>query len=356
MSGGPGGFAGHGPMMGGPAGLDPPSPQPSSLLRTEVSLRDGRWARFDIALPATGSGLPWRLALSLLVLLAAVLALSFVAVRWVTRPLHLLASAADELGRDLHRAPLAETGPREIRQAARAFNTMQSRLKRFVEDRTRILTAMSHDLKTPITRMRLRAELLDDDDLRQRFESDLTEMQAMVQDSLDFMRGLGGSEPAQAVDVGALLDSLQSDQEALGRSVQVQGAAKQPVVAVPSLLKRCLGNLIDNALAYGGRATVAVENEPRHLVLRILDDGPGIPPAELEKVFEPFYRVEGSRGRSTGGTGLGLTIARNIAQSHGGDIGLRNRPQGGLEATLTLPWERALVPAAGEPGRTAHVA
>ena len=319
------GWMGRGPGRGGP------------VLRTQVQLRDGHWARFDSELPQSAVGLPWRLALTLGVLLAAVLLLSFVAVRWVTRPLHVLAEAAEALGRDIDAPPLREEGPTEIAQAARAFNTMQRRLSRFIQDRTRVLAAMSHDLKTPITRMRLRAELMDDEELRQRFEGDLKEMESMVTHTLEFMRGLGGSEARQAVDVMALLESLQSDNEAMGRTVRIEGQATAPYPAVVSLLKRCLANLVDNAVLYGNRVTIQVEDTAQCLTLRFLDEGPGIPEPELEKVFEPFYRLEQSRSRETGGTGLGLTIARNIAQVHGGDIVLRNRPEGGLEAVLTLP-------------------
>ncbi|WP_293604207.1 ATP-binding protein [Polaromonas sp. UBA4122] len=330
-------------MMGGGPGMDHAAAQGGPVLRTQVQLRDGRWARFDTELPQAAATLPWRLALTLLLLLCAVLALSFVAVRWITRPLHVLAMAAEGLGQDIDRPPLDEEGPLEVRRAAQAFNAMQRRLSHFIHDRTRILAAMSHDLKTPITRMRLRADLLDDDELRERFEADLKEMEAMVTHTLEFMRGLGGNEPRQAVDVMALLESLQSDNEAMGRSVRIEGRALQPFVAVASLLKRCLVNLIDNAVLYGGQATVTVEDTPLSLTLRVIDDGPGIAEAELEKVFEPFYRLEGSRSRQTGGTGLGLTIARNIAQTHGGDIALRNRPQGGLEVVLSLPRKAAVV-------------
>jgi signal transduction histidine kinase len=319
------GWTGRGSGHGGP------------VLRTQVQLIDGHWARFDSELPQSAVALPWRLALTLGILLAAVLLLSFVAVRWVTRPLHVLADAAEALGRDINAPPLREEGPTEIAQAARAFNTMQSRLARFIQDRTRVLAAMSHDLKTPITRMRLRAELMDDDELRQRFEADLKEMESMVTHTLEFMRGLGGGEARQAVDVMALLESLQSDNEAMGRTVHIEGQATAPYAAVVSLLKRCLANLVDNAVLYGNRVTIRVEDTPQCLTLRFLDEGPGIPETELEKVFEPFYRLEQSRSRETGGTGLGLTIARNIAQVHGGDIVLRNRPERGLEAVLTLP-------------------
>lgn len=331
-------------MMGGGAGMmgEPDAmagfpPHAGPVMRTQVQLRDGHWARFDSELPQSAAALPWRLALTLGILLAAVLLLSFVAVRWVTRPLHVLADAAEALGRDINAPPLPEEGPTEIAQAARAFNTMQSRLARFIQDRTRVLAAMSHDLKTPITRMRLRAELMDDDELRQRFEADLKEMESMVTHTLEFMRGLGGNEARQAVDVMALLESLQSDNEDMGRAVLIEGYAIAPYSAVVSLLKRCLSNLVDNAVLYGQRVTVKVEDTPQCLTLRFLDEGPGIPESELEQVFEPFYRLEGSRSRATGGTGLGLTIARNIAQTHGGDITLRNRSGQGLEAVLTLP-------------------
>ncbi len=335
---GPGGGQGMGPgaMMGRGAmrGRD----GAAAIVRTEVQLRDGLWARFDTELPAAPQTLPWRLALTLAVLLASVLALSYIAVRWVVQPLQRLTQAAQSLGEDLNRPPLPEDGPREVQQAARAFNTMQQRLAAFVNERTRMLTALSHDLKTPITRMRLRADLLDDEEQRQRFESDLKEMEAMVTQTLEFMRGLGGNEARVPVDMMALLAALQADQQAMGRTVAIVGQARRPCLGVASLLRRALNNLIDNAVLYGGRATVQVEEIPLALVLRVLDEGPGLPDAELERVFEPFYRLEASRSRATGGTGLGLGIARNIARAHGGELVLHNRPEGGLEARLTLPW------------------
>ncbi|MDP1647472.1 MAG: ATP-binding protein [Rubrivivax sp.] len=332
MRGGGGGGGGGGMMMGHGPGAG------AAIVRTEVQLRDGRWARFDTELPAAPQALPWRLALTLAVLLASVLALSYVAVRWVVRPLQQLTQAAQALGQDLKRPPLPEDGPREVQQAARAFNTMQQRLAAFIDERTRMLTALSHDLKTPLTRMRLRADLLDDEEQRLRFESDLKEMEAMVTQTLEFMRGLGGNEPRQPVDMMALLAALQADNQAMGRSVVVEGRTTRPCVGVASLLKRALGNLVDNAMLYGGRTTVRVEETPAALVLCVQDDGPGIPETELERVFEPFYRLEASRSRATGGTGLGLGIARNIARMHGGDLVLGNRPEGGLEARMTLPW------------------
>jgi len=335
---GPGALAGSGPGRG--MGMGVPGRHAGGMLpvlRTEVQLRDGRWARFDTELPASPQALPMRLALTLAVLLASVLALSFVAVRWVVQPLQRLTDAAEGLGQDLDRPPLSEDGPREVQRAARAFNTMQQRLSGFVNERTRMLTALSHDLKTPLTRMRLRAELMDDDEQRGRFESDLLEMEAMVTQTLEFMRGLGPNEPRAPVDINALLATLQADNAAMGRSVRIEGAAQATVLGNASLLKRALGNLIDNAVLYGDRATVQVDSDATTLRVHVLDDGPGIAEAELQRVFEPFHRLEASRNRATGGTGLGLGIARSIAQSHGGEVLLRNRPEGGLQATLSLP-------------------
>lgn len=317
-----------------------------AVLRTEVQLRDGRWARFDTELPPAPDTLPWRLALTLAVLLLAMLLLSWMAVRWVVRPLRVLAQAAQRLGEDIAQPPLPETGPREVRQAALAFNTMQQRLAQFIDERTRMLTALSHDLKTPLTRMRLRTELLDDEEARPRFEADLAEMEAMVSQTLAFLRGLGGHEPRAPVDINALLASLQSDNEAMGRTLVIEGEASAPFVGVASLLRRALGNLIDNAVAYGGDAgpvTLRVQDSAEELQIQVLDTGPGIPEAELERVFEPFHRLEASRSRSTGGTGLGLGITRAVARLHGGEVLLQNRPRaatggpGGLMASLQLP-------------------
>ncbi|TSA12742.1 MAG: glycosyltransferase, partial [Betaproteobacteria bacterium] len=229
------------------------------------------------------------------------------------------------------------TGPSEAERAARAFNTMQRRLSRFIADRTRIFTAMSHDLKTPITRLRLRAELLEDEALRGKIVKDLEEMESMVTQTLDFMRDANTQEALQRVDAMALLESLQTDYQDTGSSVEIEGSVALPCRGRPLALRRCLTNLVDNAIRYGGRATIKVEDAADRLTIRVLDDGPGIPAQELDQAFEPFFRGEASRSRDTGGTGLGLGIARNIARAHGGDLVLRNRAEGGLEAMLTLP-------------------
>jgi signal transduction histidine kinase len=275
--------------------------------------------------------------LTLAVLLASVIGLALLAVRWLTRPLAVLATAADELGHDIRRPPLPEDGPAEVRRAAAAFNTMQARIQTYLREREHMLAAVSHDLRTPITRLRLRAELIEDETLRAKFAHDLAEMEAMTAAALDFLRGAGRDEAVQPVDVMALLESLQADMEETGYEVSVQGGAHAPYPARPLALKRLLTNLIENAIKYGERAAVSVEDDAAQLRIVVADNGPGIPEAEIERVFEPFYRVEGSRSRATGGVGLGLSVARDIARAHGGELTLRNRAGGGLEAILTLP-------------------
>lgn len=304
----------------------------------QVGLRDGAVVSFLHELPRTLVQRPDRVLASLAILLVSVVVLAVLAVRALTRPLRTLAHAATELGRDLERPPLAEAGPLEVRAAAQAFNTMQARLRAYLDDRARMLAAVSHDLKTPLTRLRLRAELIDDEAQRTRILADLDEMEAMVQDTLDYMRGVERGEPATRLDLLALIDALADDAADAGTVIAVEGGLRAPVAGRPLALKRCLQNLIDNARAYGGGALhIVVEDGATVVTVRVLDDGPGIPAAELERVFEPFHRLEGSRSRNTGGTGLGLAIARNIARAHGGELSLANRPEGGLEARLTLP-------------------
>lgn len=327
------------PMMSqhmGGYGMQEFSPE-GAFFTIQIALRDGTWATFDTFLSPQAAAVPVRVALTLLILLGTVVVLSLVAVRWVTGPLSALAAAADKLGADINRPPLPETGPVEVQRAARAFNTMQKRLALFIAERTRILAAMSHDLKTPITRMRLRTEMLDEEALRAKFVKDLDEMQSMVMQTLDFMRDASTVEAVQRVDVMALLESLQTDYQDMGSEVAIKGRITLPWRGRPNALRRCLTNLVDNATRYGTRATILVQDSIAHIVIVVLDEGPGLPEDQLEKAFEPFFRGESSRSRETGGTGLGLGIARNIARAHGGELSLRNRLEGGLEATLILP-------------------
>lgn len=304
---------------------------------TDVQLRDGSWARFDYQRPPTLSQWPNPLLLESLVLAVAIVLVSFFAVRWITRPLSTLAQAADELGHDIHRPPLPERGPQEVRRAASAFNTMQARLRDHMYERTRILTAVSHDLRTPITRLRLRAELLADDAVKAKFVRDLQDMENMTNATLAFLRGMEDQEPPQSVDLTALLESLASDCRDTGYDVRLEGAVSRPVRLRPQALRRCLDNLTVNAVRYGKRAVITLEDAGAAAVIRVRDFGPGIPQQELDKVFEPYYRLDSARNLEGGGVGLGLSIARNIAELHGGKLVLQNHPEGGLEAVLTIP-------------------
>ena len=281
--------------------------------------------------------LPSRFASHLLITLAAVIAVSLVAVRLVTRPLQRLAEAADAFGGDLESPPLPETGPAETRRAAEAFNRMQDRLRRLIAERGRALAAVSHDLRTPLTRMRLRAELVDDETLRAQINADIDDMQAMVESTLDYLRGLRENEAPQSIDMEALLQSLVADAQALGHPVTLAGKAVAPYLGRLSPLKRALGNLIDNAVKYGHSAHIVIEDSATELRLCVEDKGPGIAEADLARVVEPYVRLEASRSRETGGVGLGLSIARDAALLHGGRLVLENRASGGLAAMLLLP-------------------
>ena len=320
----------HMPDMGLP-------PERGVWIQVEIGLDDGRWLAVERHLPRELFLSPVRLMVSLAVLLLAAIALSLLAVRWLTRPLARLADAAEHLGRDLDHEPLAEAGPDEVRRAVGAFNTMQARLQRLVNDRARLLAAISHDLRTPLTRLRLRSALLDDPALRGQLEADIDEMSRLVETTLDFARDATAQETVEPLDVDALVGSLQADYEETGREVAVEGQATAPFPGRPLALRRALANLVDNALAYAGSATVAIDDDASHLVLRVLDRGPGLPESELERVLEPFQRGEVSRSRATGGNGLGLSIVRDVARVHGGELTLANRPGGGLVATLSLP-------------------
>lgn len=262
---------------------------------------------------------------------------TWLGVRLATRPLARLADAADSLGPDLRAQALPESGPEEVARAARAFNAMGARINAYMAERTQILAAISHDLQTPITRMRMRADMLDDDLLREKMNRDLQEMQALVRDGVAYARTLHGTLEAPArIDPDALLGSLVGDYEDSGRDVQLRGSAGGALATRPQALRRVLGNLVDNGLKYGEAVEVAVDRIEGALRIRVRDRGPGIPEAELEKVFEPFYRLEASRNRDTGGTGLGLAIARQLSREMDGALTLRNRPEGGLEACLIL--------------------
>lgn len=257
--------------------------------------------------------------------------------RMTMRPLKQLAQAATELGNNIERPPLPERGAKEIRLAAAAFNAMQARIRQHIRQRSHILAAVTHDLQTPLTRLRLRLEKVDDPELREKLIGDLSAMQSMVREGLDLARSMDSAEPMRRLDLDSLIDSVCADAADAGQTVTCEGKANASLMARPVALRRCLTNLIDNACKYGQFAHIVVSIEGAFVLIRISDGGPGIPESELEKVFEPFYRLEGSRSRDTGGTGLGLTIARNIVEQHGGTVQLKNLPGGGLEVALSLP-------------------
>ncbi len=307
------------------------------LAVTQARLGDGAVVTFRHALPQPPADWPLRL-LGLLGLLAVVVALlSGWAVRRMTRPLSALAEAADGLARNLDQKPLEEKGPQEVRRAARSFNAMQRALKAYLETRAQALAGVSHDLRLPLTRLRLRLEQLPENDARAAMQRDIEEMDAMVGGTLDYLRAGADTEQAVKLNLNALVEGLAEDAEAAGAKVSLHGTAA-PVTAKPQALRRCLANLIDNARRYGGGEVDVTLNDGAGAVeIRIEDRGPGIPAAERERVFEPYVRLEASRARHTGGTGLGLAIARAIARAHGGEVTLAPRDVGGTAAIVTLP-------------------
>jgi len=298
---------------------------------------DGRWLNLTIPIEAGESLWAPRFGLSFVVLTSLALALSVWAVRRATGPLKTFAAAARNLSADASAPPLSESGPSEVRDAARAFNDMRERIRRFVEDRTRMVAAISHDLRTPITRLRLRAELMEEGPARTKMLADLDEMERMVSATLAFAQDDAGPKARAPVDLAALLGELVADGTARGLTSAYAGPSALAVTGDALALKRAFANLLENAWRYGGAARVALRAVPGAAEVVVDDDGPGIPEAEQDNVFRPFYRLEGSRSRETGGVGLGLATARSAILAHGGAIALANRPEGGLRVSVTLP-------------------
>jgi signal transduction histidine kinase len=318
----------------------PTAQRPTESYDVDVRMPDRSTLVYRVTRDSPGTPLPPSLMLNLILLVAVLVVALYVVARSVTLPLSRLALAADNLGRSAAQPKLPEEGAKELRRAARAFNTMQDRLHRYLDSRTRVLAAMSHDLKTPLTRLRLQVETqIDDPALQARFGKELDEMESMVRGALALFRGLNDEEALEPVDVNLLLETIRGEFTEMGKDVTLEGRAFGPLPGKPQALKRCITNLVANAVKFGSRARILVRDGGQ-LEISVRDDGPGIPPEELEKVFEPFYRLETSRNRDTGGTGLGLSIARDVAQVHGGSLVLGNRPEGGLEARLTLPRRR----------------
>jgi len=327
----------HSAMMGGDlAALE---------MNLSIALSGGRWLNVGTRFERPPLQWPWLSFLSFGVTAAIILIVVFwFLLTGLTGPLRRLARAADSLGRGEEVAPLPLDGPREVRDLSATFNRMQERLTRFVADRTRVLAALSHDLRSPLTALRVRAEMVEDDETRDGLIASIEEMQGMAEATLSFARGLAGGEPVETVELGAFLRQMRDDM--LDAFALAPG---QPVELRlrPGALRRALRNVIENALRYGTAANVSYRTDGAYARIAVADAGPGIPEADLEKVFEPFFRLERSRSRETGGYGLGLSIARTILRAHGGDVTLANAAGGGLVATLSLPLQGAPKPEEG---------
>jgi signal transduction histidine kinase len=316
---------------------EPPMPPDHRSLVVGVQLADASWLTFRI--PVRPNRLPREAQMIGVIAVSAIVVLFFAiwAAYRVTRPLARFAEAADRLGVDLRAPPLPESGSRELRKAARAFNQMQDRLRRLIDDRTMMLAAISHDLRTVLTRLKLRAEFIDDPQQRDKAVADIDEMRAMLDASLSFAREDTVEEKRTSVDLSSLLQSLCDDLADAGSKVSYEGPPRLAYWSQPVAMRRAFANLIGNALKYGSEADVTARDEQGGVVVEIGDRGPGIPAAMREQVFAPFFRLEGSRSRETGGNGLGLSVARSIVRRHGGDIALLDREGGGLLVRVTLP-------------------
>lgn len=307
--------------------------------QVHMTLTDGKLLTLDVtpgAIPVA-QWLPVVLILQLLVLLGCI----WLAVHMAIRPLTRLAQAVDQLDPDAPGPELDEKGPSEVVYAARAFNTLQGRIGTYLKERMQLLAAISHDLQTPITRMKLRVEQMDNSEEKDKLWSDLSEMQHLVREGVAYARSIDTTaEPACRIDLDAFLDSLVCDYQDSGQAVSLNGSTAAVINTRPHALRRILTNLLDNALKFAGSAELTVQSTASGIQLQVLDNGPGIPEAELEQVLQPFYRVESSRNRDTGGTGLGLAIAQQLSQALGGSLTLDNRAEGGLCATVVLPDSR----------------
>lgn len=306
-------------------------------LQVSARLTSGEWLNLDLRLPRP----PLAVALPALVatLLAAALVtlIVLVSTRRLAAPVAALAEGADRLGRGAPAEPLPVTGPEEIRRATEAFNRMQSRLTRLLDERTRMVAALAHDLRSPLAAMRVRLEMIEEGEDRDRLIALAGEMERMTEATLAYGRGVHAAEPPAPTDLAALAAEIAADLSAEGAAVRLTAPASVLASVRPTALKRALRNLVDNALRYAGAAEITVDLAASKPRIAVEDRGPGIPESELERVFEPFARLESSRSRDTGGAGLGLAIARDVLRAHGGDLVLENRPGGGLRAVATLP-------------------
>lgn len=312
-----------------------PDPGPAQVW---IELSDQTWLRFTIAQEKLGGLWTLRLVLASGLLLAGITVLGIWAAHRVTAPLARFSLAAERLGTNVDAPPMLTSGPSEIRQAATAFNAMQQRIRRLIEDRALMQAALSHDLRTALTRLRFRSEFINNPEQRQKAIADLDEMQAMLLATLSFARDEAAAEAPIPVDLAVLLQSLCDDFQDTGKTAVYSGPPHMNHLVRPALMRRAVANLIDNAVTYGKQAAVTLTSQPHALVITIADRGPGIPQPMRGQVFEPYFRLEPSRSRETGGTGLGMTVARTIIHRHGGDIELADRAGGGLLLRIVLPY------------------
>ncbi len=324
-------------LMGAPSPVSDKQEDPHLIL-VSMKLADASWVNFSITAlsgPNHTSLLGIVLSTSLMALL--LIGVSILILRSVTKPVQRCAEAVKRLYVDAEPQPIAVTGPREVRELAVAFNELQQRVKRLVDDRTLMLAAISHDLKTPLTRTQLRVENIDSAELRQSINADLGEMLTMIDSSLDFLKGERSGEPARDFDLKTILQSICDDLSDMGHATNFASDIQLVMRGRHLALKRAFTNLLTNAVKFGTRVQVAVQRRGGQITVTIDDDGPGIPADQREAVFAPFYRLEASRNRQTGGVGLGLTVARSIIRGHGGDIILDGAPAGGLRVLVSLP-------------------
>ena len=316
------------------------------VLETAVRLSDGRWLKVTQPFDVDDRSVVWSQRLFVLLEAVVMLVLTAMLLLRVTTPLRLLSRAAESFGKHPEAsAPLPERGAREIRDAAQSFNRMRERICGNLLERDRMIAAMAHDLRTPLTKLQLRLDRVEPDSLRQTLQETVSGMRSIISQGLELAKSLNTEEPVARLDMRAFLQSMVDDYADVGHNVVMADSGQTAVGSVivdarPLCLKRCLENLISNACKYGGGAEVAFGEDSNHFIVTVEDNGPGIPEDMLERVFEPYFRLESSRNRSSGGTGLGLSIARNMALLNNGELELRNRPEGGLLVRLLLPRPR----------------
>jgi len=306
-------------------------------LRVSFRLPNGQWLNFATDIPETTPFWTKESLLSLTLMALGVIIVSIWVVRRITVPLRTFGDAAKKLGRDVKTPPMSEKGPLEVQEAARAFNDMQDRLQRLLDNRTQMLGAISHDLRTPITLLRLRTELVEDIHERDKMLATLSDMEHMISLTLDFARQEASEEERHKVDLAALVESTCDDMQDAGKAVEMLPADKILYVCGATSMKRVVINLIENAIKYAGTANVSITKSKQSIDIVVVDNGPGIDESHLDKVTQPFYRCEGSRNQETGGVGLGLSVTQSIVRSHGGELKLENVETGGLKVIVSLP-------------------